>query len=526
MAKNVTIGNKTYIGINKIKVRIPNTETYHEFFLTDDATATENDIVSGKTAYANKQKITGVYSGETKPGWEDTVGYTVDVVDNGGSFYLEVILTDGSKPTGNFAGTSISNVYYVKLISFSYSESGNQSVEFSGVTQSQLEAGLVLSGDISLTITSEEIIPTLDTPVVSKLNNRTITWSAITGATHYEIWINGALANTISTTSYTYTGKPVVDVNVVATGSGYLDSSHSNSVSLGVPSFNLEFIDSSGDGARAWLNITYADGTTASVEEGYYQYVVSVNSHGGYDYYGSKTIYLPNSGTYVYSSFPYTLTEDTIINLYYVYDDYCFAKGTDITLADGTTKKVEDVTYEDNLLVWNFDEGKYDSAYPLWIQKKKTAHKYNHLVFSDGSVLNTINQHRIFNKDSGMFTYPMTDDTPIGTVTFNDKGEYITLVDKYVVEEEVEYYNIITTHHINLFANSILTSCRYNNIYPIENMRFVKEDRDMKTLEEVGVPEKYYYGLRLYEQPEILTSKNAIQFTTKEYIDRLEKRKL
>ena len=44
------------------------------------------------------------------------------------------------------------------------------------------------------------------------------------------------------------------------------------------------------------------------------------------------------------------------------------------------------------------------------LQKQKQAlGKYNHLVFSDGSEINTVNQHRIFNVEKGMFTYPMTE---------------------------------------------------------------------------------------------------------------------
>ena len=40
-------------------------------------------------------------------------------------------------------------------------------------------------------------------------------------------------------------------------------------------------------------------------------------------------------------------------------------------------------------------------AKPIWIMKKKRALEYNHLVFSDGSELNTVNQHRIFNVEKG-----------------------------------------------------------------------------------------------------------------------------
>jgi hypothetical protein len=179
----------------------------------------------------------------------------------------------------------------------------------------------------------------------------------------------------------------------------------------------------------------------------------------------------------------------------------CLAKGTMIHLSDMTQKPIEDITYADELLVWDFDEGCFAKANPLWIKKAETTDKYNLLTFSDGSTLKTIAQHRIFNKAAGAFTYPMTDATPIGTQTFNVTKEEPTLVSKEVVHESVEYYNILTARHINAFANGILTSGRYNNIYPIREMKFVKEARPVVDQSNfASVPAKYYEGLRLAEQ--------------------------
>ena len=43
---------------------------------------------------------------------------------------------------------------------------------------------------------------------------------------------------------------------------------------------------------------------------------------------------------------------------FYLYTcNACFVEGTEITLADGSIKKIEDITYEDELLVWDFDHG-------------------------------------------------------------------------------------------------------------------------------------------------------------------------
>lgn len=187
-------------------------------------------------------------------------------------------------------------------------------------------------------------------------------------------------------------------------------------------------------------------------------------------------------------------------------------------------KKIKDITYDDDLVVWDFDKGEFGFAKPLWIMKTKVASQYNLLKFSDGSELKTIDQHRIFNKEKGKFTYPMTDETPIGTTTYTAEGKEVTLVSKEVIVKEVEYTNIITKYHMNLFANNILTSCRFSNLYPIEDMRYVKDDRKMVGKEEYkNVPEEYYYGLRLGEQQQEVNKGNDVKHANsiEEHIQRV-----
>jgi len=194
----------------------------------------------------------------------------------------------------------------------------------------------------------------------------------------------------------------------------------------------------------------------------------------------------------------------------------CLAEGTLITLADGSTKTIENIEMSDSLRVWDFDKGVFTASNPLWIKVEETTSQYNLLSFSDGSTLKTINQHRIFNKEKGMFTHPMTDDTPIGTTTINSFGEEVTLVAKEVVQDEVNYYNVVTNYHMNLYANGILTSLRFNNVYPITNMKFVKDDRVLRSLSEFGdIDSRWVTGLRLQEQT------YAVEFIQK-YIARLE----
>jgi len=180
----------------------------------------------------------------------------------------------------------------------------------------------------------------------------------------------------------------------------------------------------------------------------------------------------------------------------------CLIEGTLITLSNGSKKKIENITYEDMLLVWNFDEARFDEARPIWIVKPFKSQRYSLIKFSDGSELGTINDgkgHRMFNVENGMFTNMMGDDTLIGSSTQTDKGNTIKVINKEIVDKEISFYNIISNVHMNVYANGILTSTGLNNIYPINNMKFVTDDI-INTHDLDGIPYELIVGLRLAEQ--------------------------
>ena len=168
----------------------------------------------------------------------------------------------------------------------------------------------------------------------------------------------------------------------------------------------------------------------------------------------------------------------------------CLIKGTLITLADGSKKPVEDITYDDELLVWNFYKGCFDKAKPRWIKIAQTANVYNKLTFDNGATLGLVGEggtqgyHRIFNEQARLFTHTGVPETPIGTITFAEDCTKPTLVKQELVHEEVEFYNVITETHFNLFANGILTSCKNSNKYYIENMKYVT-DKELMTDAEI-----------------------------------------
>ncbi len=148
----------------------------------------------------------------------------------------------------------------------------------------------------------------------------------------------------------------------------------------------------------------------------------------------------------------------------------CFVKNTLISTKSGD-KFVQDITYDDDILVWNFDEGKLDYAKPVFIKREQTSDSYWHVTDEHGKTVNLVGSngksHRLYNKRTRLFEYPQ--DIP------ECKCEEI--------HESVKYYNILTEYHFNCFANGILTSKRYSNmLYPItEQMTYDKSVKHTNT---------------------------------------------
>ena len=224
-------------------------------------------------------------------------------------------------------------------------------------------------------------------------------------------------------------------------------------------------------------------------------------SHSGYDFKGLYHI--------VETTVDITITHNSQILKFTADCPKCFVKGTLITLADGSRKKVEDLTYDDELLVWNFDKGCLDSAKPLWLKKSEQSGYYYKVTLSDGTEIKLVgsdgNCHRLFNYTDKVFQYPTRMAT--GTKIYTENG-IATLVSCERIEEETEFYNLITDKHINCFADGVLASCRYNNLYPIdEDMKFVKDGRKKRPYKEfkaAGISREWYNGLRLGEQTDSL----------------------
>lgn len=186
---------------------------------------------------------------------------------------------------------------------------------------------------------------------------------------------------------------------------------------------------------------------------------------------------------------------------------YCFDKDTDITLAGHTTKKISEIDYDDDILVWNFDEGKQDKAKPVWIQKRQLTGRYIISTFDDGTIFKNMGRygHRVFSLDENKFVYVVD---AVGHRILKDDGSAVKLVKNDIVDERCEFYNLITHTHLNCYCNHLLASTHFNNLYPIQNMKFIKPYGNPKyyhNIEDfIDIDSSYVEGFRSLEQSESL----------------------
>lgn len=153
----------------------------------------------------------------------------------------------------------------------------------------------------------------------------------------------------------------------------------------------------------------------------------------------------------------------------------CFVEGTQITLANGNTKSVEDISYDDELLVWDFYNGTYATAKPFWIMIPKVATYYYKITLSNGNTVNLVgsggNCHRVFSVTQNKFIYATQ---CVGDEIYTKDGVF-RMVSCERIYETVRYYNLKTEKYHNCFANGFLTCGRHGNMYDIENMRYCSD---------------------------------------------------
>jgi len=191
----------------------------------------------------------------------------------------------------------------------------------------------------------------------------------------------------------------------------------------------------------------------------------------------------------------------------------CVTPDTLITLADGTQKRIDQVTYADKLLVWDFFKGDYAVAPSAIIFDHGAGNNdVIRLTFSDGTVVKAVNLHQFFDATLNRFVTidAETVEQFVGH-SFARQGGTAKLVNYEVTKEYVEAWGIISATHYNIFVEGMLST------------DFMVEDYGLFNYFEVGegmryAPDKLHvdiaeYGLYAYEDfADYLTYEQFVAF--------------
>lgn len=279
---------------------------------------------------------------------------------------------------------------------------------------------------------------------VATAADTTVNWEAVTNAESYDVYVDGELYEntTGGVTEYTATVKINGSCDAANCPIKLYDGSDTNGTLLTTINENPSvgevgtFSIKSGSLYIQTHNYTGVTGVW---------YQVNVNSETGDAIAStSHTEVVPISSNVVIKFVVMTcLTGDTLI-----------------TLADGSSKRIDQLTLADKVLSYNPDtmllepdEITYtDSA------EHKTHTEYKIYTFEDGTTVKTVHRHRFYNVERQAMVY--LDEWKLGEHAINIHGEIVALANEITCKTEIQHYTIFTKNQ-NYFANGLLSGNRY-----------------------------------------------------------------
>lgn len=181
-------------------------------------------------------------------------------------------------------------------------------------------------------------------------------------------------------------------------------------------------------------------------------------------------------------------------------DDACLVPGTLITMADGSTKAVENIEAGDELLIWDIVRGAFDHSPVLFVEHDEEAEKeVIRLDFSDDTEIEFIFEHGFFDINANKYVYLHNLEEAKACI-----GHYFLKYDsdtkkhtKVKVIKASAEHRVTTTHspctirHLCVYANGLLTmpgaTAPFTNTFKINRKTHSYDPNDMiKCLRKYG----------------------------------------
>lgn len=198
----------------------------------------------------------------------------------------------------------------------------------------------------------------------------------------------------------------------------------------------------------------------------------------------------------------------------------CIATGTNILLADGSQKQVEELTGDEILLAWDFVSGTYaEVPIALIVYHGEKDYTVINLEFDDGTTVKIINSHGFFDRELNQFVY--IDSTNyvnyighhFAKINYCDSNnvsyDFIELKNAYLTIEKTGSYSIVTSFCENFMVENMfsLTPSAYFFFGYFEMGDKMQYDREMM------MADMEKYGVYSYEEwREYLTREQFMAF--------------
>lgn len=310
----------------------------------------------------------------------------------------------------------------------------------------QLGVKAKASGYTDSDLSSTVSFTKLAAPVATAADT-TVTWDAITNAESYDVYVDGELYENTTGGSSAYQ----VTVNITGT-SGYVDPNgvkiyQSDEIPDGDPQVTGTLVP----GAEQLGVVKMGESSIFTITKKY----IILDDTGG-SWYGNLD---PTTGiTHVYGlgCCYFAVTADGTITA----DFRCLTGDTLITLADGSSKRIDQLTLKDKVLSYNPETLQLEADEITYTDstENKSFTEYDKWTFEDGSVVKTVHRHRFYNVERQAMVY--MDEWKIGEHAITIDGKKIALVGHETIVEEVRHYTIFTKNQ-NYFANGLLSGNRY-----------------------------------------------------------------
>ena len=185
----------------------------------------------------------------------------------------------------------------------------------------------------------------------------------------------------------------------------------------------------------------------------------------------------------------------------------CFAEGSLVTLADGTQKPIEEITFEDQILAWDFNTGTYVATVASLIDRYEASQQnVINLKFSDGTVVRMVVDHGFFDVDANSFVFLNEENVAsyVGHtfVKASEDGTYenVELVGYEITVETVAYYAIQTAIYNNCIVDGMFTLTAPPEMIKYSDwFNYFEIGEGMKYDEEKMQADIEQYGLYTYE---------------------------